>query len=491
MKLKTSLIVSHLLVLLTPILTVGILYEANSSYSRQTEVKDYLATSIELTKYQEIFEDQQLYLSPDEEINLKEIQNNKNVEVILYNAKGEAIYSTVPGYEYMLSKESLYKNLNEIQNTYSSYTLKKPVFKDDTIIGFYKITIVREGLIHTIKYNVLLSIGCFILVNILIFGVAIRMINRRLNIPLKQVICSMNDYAKGDSRVHISYKASDEVGELCDHFNKMKDKLELNKHLMEREQKAKEYMIATISHDLKTPLTAIRAYTEMFKLGDVKEPDKYQEYLSTILNKCDYMKDMLDDLLTYNLLTMDYDLGLVEVEGEEFCDMLFSGIEVMCESKNLKLEQVIEVEGDYLVNVKYMTRVVDNIISNAVRHTPDEGRIWMGAFSNNINLPEWIGEEEKATLVKYQISGMQLLVINEGTPIEEKDKENLFKPFFQGDEARSKKEHKGVGLGLSISKMIMEKHGGGIEVIPIPGIGNMMVCYLPRITIDKEGDINV
>ena len=171
--------------------------------------------------------------------------------------------------------------------------------------------------------------------------------------------------------------------------------------------------------------------------------------------------------------------------------MLFSGIEGMCEAKHLQLEQAIEVHDDYLVNVKYMTRVVDNIVSNAIRHTPKGGRIWMGAFSTDAKLPKWINEIGIAALEKYQVAGMWILIINEGTPIEESERKNLFKPFYQGDEARSKKEHKGVGLGLSISKMIMEKHGGAIEVVPIPGMGNMMVCYLQSITLSEDGDINV
>ncbi len=490
MQLKTYLTISHLLVLITPILTVSVLYNANNAYNKRTEVKDYLASSIELFKYEELVDRPELYREDHEPIELDEIEANEKVEVILYNAKGKSIYSTVPGYDYMLSTESLYKNLNQIQHTYNTDTLKKPVFDEGNIVGFYEITIARENLKNTVKYNMLLSFGCFILVNILIFGLAIRVINKRLNQPIKRVIRSMNDYAKGNSEVHVTYSASDEIGELCDHFNEMKDNLEKNKYLMEQEQKAKEYMIATISHDLKTPLTSIRAYTEMFKLGSVKSESKYQEYLSTILNKCDYMKDMLDDLLTYNLLTMEYDLGLVEVEGEEFCEMLFSGIEGMCESKQLRLERMIEVHDNYLVNVKYMTRVVDNLVSNAIRHTPEYGRVWLGAFSTDAKLPKWVNEVGGRALEKYQTPGMWLLVMNEGKPIAEDEGEKLFKPFYQGDEARSKKEHKGVGLGLSISKMIITKHGGSIEVVPIPQIGNMMICYLPSIAVSKEGERN-
>ena len=134
-----------------------------------------------------------------------------------------------------------------------------------------------------------------------------------------------------------------------------------------------------------------------------------------------------------------------------------------------------------------MTRVVDNIVSNAIRHTAEGKRIWLGAFSTGVVLPSWVDAKCQEELSKYVEPGLFLIVKNEGNAISEKDRESLFKPFYQGDEARSKKEHKGVGLGLSISKMIMEKHKGAIEVVPIPGIGNIMICYLRRID-DEENE---
>ena len=314
----------------------------------------------------------------------------------------------------------------------------------------------------------------------------IKRLNTKFSKPLSAVTHSMNEYAKGNTEVYINYKSNDEIGELCKHFNVMKDEIEESKKTVEEEQKAKEYMIATISHDLKTPLTSIRAYTEMLKLANITDENKRSEYLEIILSKCDYMRDMLDDLLTYNLLSMNYQLVCVEVEGEEFCEMLYSGIEATCEQKNIHVETQIEAHGNYKVDVKYMTRVIDNIVSNAIRHTSEGKHIWLGAFSTDVRLPDWVDVKCKDVLDKYRGPGLFLIVKNEGNAISEKDRENLFKPFYQGDEARSKKEHKGVGLGLSISKMIIEKHKGAIEVIPINGVGNIMVCYLKSTSYKEE-----
>lgn len=488
MKLKHYLIVSHLMVLFTTILCIIIGLELNSLYNKRTKGKDDLSARMEFVKYVDILDNPDLYNEKDSiTAALEGIELNKEVVITLYSPAGRTIYSSEPSNERMIPLNELYTDLNRVDYKYNIYTLRRPVFNEQSeIVGFYEMSIERENLKEVRKKFATITISLLGLCITVIFIILMRHLNKRLSAPLSAVTKSMNEYAKGDTEVYINYQSNDEIGELCRHFNTMKDEIEQSRNAVEEEQKAKEYMIATISHDLKTPLTSIRAYTEMLKLTEVIEEVKRQEYLETILGKCDYMRDMLDDLLTYNLLSMNYQLVCVEVEGEEFSEMLYAGIEGTCEQKNIQVETQIEANGNYNVDVKYMTRVVDNIVSNAIRHTSEGHKIWLGAFSTDVKLPDWVDIQCKEALKKYKDPGLFLLVKNEGNAISERDKENLFKPFYQGDEARSKKQHKGVGLGLSISKMIMEKHKGAIEVVPIQGIGNIMVCYLKSTSCKED-----
>lgn len=487
MKLKHYLIVSYILAILFPIICCAFIINVNRGYNYQTEVKDYIDAGVEFSKCEELFKDPSIYIDKVIPEKIKQLKGSKDIIVTLYNKRGLAIFSSVEENKYMIPQDYLYRDLNEIQYNGTTYTLKKPVYDESgDIVGIYEISMARTGLSTAIRNNLFVSVGVFFGVILVVFISIMRYLDRRFNTPIATVIEGMNEYAKGNANVHIDYEAKDEIGELCKHFNVMKEEIEKTKRTVLEEHKAKEYMIATISHDLKTPLTAIRAYSELLQLEENIEPEKQNMYIETIISKCDYMRDMLDDLLTYNLLTMNYQLSLVEVDGDEFCDMLFSGIEATCSSKNIKLETTIDVNGMYNVDVKYMTRVVDNIVSNAIRHTPEGGHIWTGAFSTDMKMPEWLDDVCREATNKYARPGMFLIVKNEGKVISEKDKDNLFKPFYQGDEARSKKEHKGVGLGLSISKMIMEKHKGYIEAIPIPGVGNAMLCYLNSTAYKEE-----
>lgn len=113
-------------------------------------------------------------------------------------------------------------------------------------------------------------------------------------------------------------------------------------------------MIASLSHDLKTPLTSIQAYAEGLKNARLSE-DERQDYLNVILNKSYFMKQMLDGLMMYTLLqSPSYELHLVEVEGGEFLEMLLSDYEQVCKEKGFSVSTVIQVEGSYAVNPKQL-----------------------------------------------------------------------------------------------------------------------------------------
>src|SRR3712207_5709728 len=184
----------------------------------------------------------------------------------------------------------------------------------------------------------------------------------------------MEAYTKGEPTIQFKYNKSDEVGDLINHFNDLKGEIEVNKKEIEKQHKEKEYLIAALSHDLKTPLTAIRAYSEAINRYDNLGEDTIKDYSSIIINKSDYMKKMLEDLLAYTLLTTEEELNLVEVDGEEFLEMLFYGYDELCEKNNIILSKNIDVYGNYYLDVNSMIRVIDNLISNSIRYTKNGGK---------------------------------------------------------------------------------------------------------------------
>ncbi|PIB58603.1 histidine kinase dimerization/phospho-acceptor domain-containing protein, partial [Pseudomonas sp. 2995-3] len=123
----------------------------------------------------------------------------------------------------------------------------------------------------------------------------------------------------------------------------------------------KDYIVAALSHDLKTPLTVIQAYTEALHKESRLTIKEKKEYEIILFEKLKYMKQLIDDLVMYNSLqSKEIELELVEVEGEEFFDMLLSGYDETAAAQGVSLIVEHEVKESYYLNVNQMVRVMDN-----------------------------------------------------------------------------------------------------------------------------------
>ncbi|MFT5873494.1 MAG: signal transduction histidine kinase [Clostridium sp.] len=479
MKLKKWLSLSHLIIMLAPIITAAILFKVLVDYNKNNELKDYLLIMSKFKVYEDKIQSPAIY-----NINsLKDkdfvIVKDKNLVLIeLYTDLGEKIYTSNDSGILYTRKEELYSDLYKVVTGYKAYTLKKPVFEDSTLIGFYKITIARNGFVTDVNNKTVIAIICFIVVLIIIYAAVILLLNTRFNKPIKLLVEGMHNFATGDGNT-VKYGNDDEIGEIITNYNIMKKDIEDKRKTIEIEQKTKEYMISAISHDLKTPLTAVRAYSEAIINEKDSDIVKIKNKALVILNKSYYMQKMIDDLLMYNLLTTDYKMNFVEVEGHELFEMLFSGYEEACEKNEIKLSTEISLHGKYKVDVNQMTRVVDNLMSNALRYTPKKGNIYMGAFSmGDKKLTEWLRCKDIQELKLIKSEGFVLLIKNDGVSISKEDKDKVFLPFYQCDDSRSKKASNGVGLGLSIVNLVIEKHEGKVRIFSEDN-STVFACWIP------------
>ncbi|MFD3157798.1 sensor histidine kinase [Haloimpatiens sp. FM7330] len=483
MKLKKWLIISYLIVMITPLILGYSLYMWIKSYDSKREFDDYLSVNNKISQYDSILSNHMLYEKSLKKINIVKSEDKNNVDIILYNKYRMVVYSSqeMEYYNILESESMLYSNLYKLEKGYRAYSFKKPVFYKNELIGFYKIIIARNDMIENVNKRSLIIIVLFIFIVLTIFILVIMLLNKRLNHPLELLINEMRSFGKGNHPKSIKHNVNDEIGQLIDNFEKMSCEIEKAREEVNRQQKEKEYMAAAISHDLKTPLTSIRAYTEALCSYEELNYNERKEYLSIILNKCDYMHQMLQDLSVYTILSDENKLNFVEVDGEEFFEMLVSDYEQLCIKKNIRLLTECSVDGIYMVDVKNMIRVVDNLMSNAIRHTPYGKRIYIGAFSKDKKLPSWITKEFCCELEKWRKGGAILLVRNEGTSIKNKDIENIFKPLYQVDESRNKSKNGSVGLGLSICKKIIENHNGKIKGFSNEKAGTIIACWIKEI----------
>ncbi|MGE8000036.1 ATP-binding protein [Lysinibacillus sp. NPDC093190] len=475
MKIKTWLLITFFIVMVLPITGAYSLYVWINAYYQDKNVAEYFEKWTELNQVKSVLENP-MYYTKNADIKDIEALTNDQLAITLYSKSGLRLYSSNPLKQVFDSKDSIFKGLYELKQNYNAFTYKEPVYQDGELLGVYEIQLVRTDWVKGVESRSWLVIVSSILLFLLIYFAVMMLLNRRLNRPLHELMRQMRAFAKGEHVESNLVARKDEIGELAQTFLAMQDEIETARAHLKTEQLQKELMIASISHDLKTPLTAIQAYAESLQSKALSE-EQQDEYRQIILTKSETMKHMLEDLLMYTLLqSTSYHLELVAVDGAEFFEMALSDYEQLCRDQGFMLEVTCDIEGMYAVHPKQLQRVIDNLMSNAWRY---------GAVGTTIDLAAvnagqcsiWCFDFVSPALNKQD--GMYIIVQNSGQGVKKEDIEKLFEPMYQADTARTKAGERGTGLGLNIAKQIIEKHGGTVELVSKEGNGTAVLCWLP------------
>ncbi|RLL44883.1 sensor histidine kinase [Oceanobacillus piezotolerans] len=482
MKIKYWLIGTYLIVMLLPIAALYLLYVSLSHYDQQQDLKEYLEFQELVTNTETYLQDASLYdIQPEENYqHLRDLTNN-NIKIDLYRYDGVQVFSSLdsPGTTHFITDtiENLYKGLNEYKKNPQTHNVKKLMLDEDNrIIGLYEITVGRNAWVDTASNRSLWMIILFSVFFIGLYALVFLLLQRKLNRPLKILQAHMRAFAKGEEAKEALVESKDEIGELASHFVKMKEQIIQTREELANQQKEKEYMVASLSHDLKTPLTVIRTYTEALEDTSLSEKER-EEYRAILFQKLDHMKQMIDDLSVYTALqSSGNSIHPVQVNGHEFFDMLFAGYEAPCAKKGIKLVTDLKVNNAYRLDPKQVIRVVDNLMDNSMRYTAINRRIGLAAIGSTKSLPEWIFLSFKEEIEEWRQGGTVLLIQNEGMGIRSEQLEKLFLPFYQDNASRGKGATS--GLGLSIAKMIMEKHDGKIKIWSKEEQGTLIACWL-------------
>jgi signal transduction histidine kinase len=481
MKIRSWLMISYFIVMVLPIAALYGIYVSLTNYDQKQSFMEYVEVSQLFSQLAPQLAEASLYqTNPRADYEPVNQLTDESLRVTLYRHDGLKLYSSLEtpeqSYFYSAEPDQLYQGLNEIQMNHRTYSLKKPVFQDGSVVGIYEIVKGREEWLQGVNERTSTLFVIFSGIFLVIYVVVIILLHRKLNRPLEKLRLKMDAFAQGHPVETETKRSGDEIGELMGHFDEMRLQIDSARKELLKQQQEKEFIVASLSHDLKTPLTVIQAYTEALNGGKLSL-EEHREYKAVLFEKLHYMKQMLDDLVMYNALSSArLNMEFVQVDGEEFFDMLLSGYEEAASAKGIGLTVEQAVSGTYSVDVKQMIRVADNLAGNALRHT-DAGRmLWIGAASENQPLPEWIFPRIKEELELWRRNGTVFIFQNEGEAVPEAWLERIFEPFVQGEDTRGKGGSS--GLGLNISKMIMELHGGKIRIWSKKGYGTLAACRL-------------
>jgi signal transduction histidine kinase len=291
--------------------------------------------------------------------------------------------------------------------------------------------------------------------------------------------------AGGDLSVRVAASGTDELAALAAEFNAMAARLAAAAAERERLEVARRDLIAAISHDLRTPLASLRVMTEALADGLVDDPATTTRYLTTMRGQIGHLSSLIDDL--FELAQIDAGALRLELQRASLDDLIsdaLEGLRPQAVAKGVRLEGGVAVGiGPVLVAPQKIERVLYNLVTNAIRHTPSDGVVTITAMSGGQGTREggWGMEDHAMTRIPRPPSPIPYVLVevaDTGEGIAAEDLPRIFDRFYRGEKSRSRATG-GAGLGLAIARGIIEAHGGQIWVESAQGRGARIRFTLP------------
>ncbi len=296
-----------------------------------------------------------------------------------------------------------------------------------------------------IRVPVFPTLFCIIAVIVLTAMILVIWLYRSVIKPLSVLRLATENIREGNLDFTITGNSDDEMGQLCEDFENMRIRLKEQIDTRIKYEQDTIDLISNISHDLKTPLTAIKGYTEGILDGVADSDEKRAKYLKTIYTKALEMQSLVDELSDYTKLDSNinpYDFKNVNVNSF-FADCV-DELSLDTEVKNISLTYAAGVDDSQTIaaDPEQLRRVINNIIGNSVKYMDkNEGHIEIRSY-----------DEDK--FVRFEIE-------DNGMGISEHDIPHIFERFYRADASRGTRKG-GTGLGLAISEKIIADHGGKI-----------------------------
>ena len=267
--------------------------------------------------------------------------------------------------------------------------------------------------------------------------------------------------ASGDLQTRVPVSGRDEVAALSTAFNAMAEQLQAADQRQRELESLRRDLIAWVSHDLQTPLTSMRAILEALADGVVDEPEMVKRYLSTAQRDVMSLSALIDDLFQMSQLDAGgFPLHRAEASFSDLVSDTLESFTQLARQREVRLEGEVDPDVDPIsMDTQAIGRVLNNLISNALRHTPRGGQVRVQA--------------------RRARSGVEVTVSDTGEGIRAEDIPHIFERFYRGDAARSRHRGAGAGLGLAIARGIVRAHGGDIQVSSETGKGTQFTFYIP------------
>ncbi len=327
-----------------------------------------------------------------------------------------------------------------------------PIIDRDNVVGATFMSVEANTIFEEIdrfmeKLFIIFSAAILISIFISVFFADI------ISKPVEKLTDSVKIITQGKYDTKVEILGSDEIGELSKAFNIMTTKL------YQVEERRKKF-VSNVSHELRTPMTSMKIVSDTLLSSPSWDEKVYREFMSDINTEIDRLNKIIDSLLYLvrvekDELELDYSMTYVNY----LLEWVIKTLTPIALKKNIDLSLTSSNKIQIQLDQEKMQQCLLNIIGNAVKYTPDDGRVSVELDENKDHI-----------LIK---------VIDTGIGIPEKDLPFIFDRFYRVDEARARKTG-GTGLGLAIAQQIVQLHQGTISVTSELGVGTQVVITLPK-----------
>lgn len=334
----------------------------------------------------------------------------------------------------------------------------QPIKTRDHLVGVVQVSLSTSPLRDILTRQLL----TFLLISLLaLIGglLAFIPVLRKTLVPLSKMVDTVEQIDAGNLAERLPIEQGQvEIDRLADSFNGMLERLETS---FEAEKEAKEQMrrfVADASHELRTPLTSIHGFLEVLLRGAMNQPDKLHRSLTSMYAESERMKKLVQDLLLLAKLDRSPNVQLNEGVLDEIIKEMAPQLRLLAGNRKVSLRLTSDLKCRF--DEDKMKQVILNLLHNAVQHTdPEKGEI-------QISLATASG-------------GVELSVRDNGSGITQVHLPKLFDRFYRSDSSRTRK-YGGAGLGLAITKSLVELHGGTIRVESFAEEGTSFHVWLPQ-----------
>jgi signal transduction histidine kinase len=298
------------------------------------------------------------------------------------------------------------------------------------------------SLFTPMQHDALASVAAIAAVVFAIFFVGLQM-RRYVVRPLEAMSKAARQIAGGDLDFELPSTRVTEIDEVRTAFHAMGQGIRESIERQARLEEERRFFIGAIAHDLRTPLFALRGYLDGLEQGIANSPEKISKYITVCKEKSDQLDRLVSDLFAYTKLEyMEQTLRVETVDLAQLLECSADSLRPRAQEKGVSLT----LRGDQTrcvieADKHLLERAVDNLLDNALRHTPPGGEISI----------RWKVDPDRVTFS----------VADTGTGIAPDDLAHVFQPLYRGESSRNR-ETGGAGLGLTIARRILRAHGGDL-----------------------------